>query len=312
LAGLIFLAYGISVNFDFNKFVGVFLHVMTVVAIIGLVGYVLANYTEVLDELPTKTNSNNVEYSCGYVYFFIPLIKERNCGIFWEPGLFATFLVLAIVFEVAFKNGRASFLRILLFFITALTTQSSAGYILLLLALFFALIFKLGKTTNGISRLLVFLGIFGILFLMIFLNFIIKNTALAENEYFSKLLFENFLEASRVKAIFHNFEVFLQHPVFGAGFQTTLDSMSHVADTSTSTYVLSVFGFLGVFYTVILILGVARIKNMNVVAKITLFLIIFLTINKEPHLFNLFTWTILFFFLKGVSCPQKNFPLKGV
>ena len=311
LAGLIFIAYGISRSYDFNGFVNLFLNLMTIIALLGLVGYILVNYTHVLDNLPLKANSNDVEYACGYIFFYIPIIKERNCGVFWEPGLFATFLILAIVFEAAFKNKKTSWLRIILFSITTLTTQSSAGYILLLLSFFFALAFKFNRTPNGVGKLFVSLGIFGVLFVMIFLNFIIKNTSLAENEYFSKLLFENFLEASRVKAIFHNFEVFLKNPVFGAGFQTALDSTAYVSDTSTTTYILSVFGFLGIFHLFMIILGIVRIKNMNVIAKVTLFLIIFLTINKEPHLFNLFTWIILFYFVSGVNCQKENLPLNN-
>ena len=38
------------------------------------------------------------------VFNYIKKIPERNCGMFWEPGLFATHLAIATVFELMTKE----------------------------------------------------------------------------------------------------------------------------------------------------------------------------------------------------------------
>lgn len=311
LIALIFIAYEISRSYDFYKIINLFLHFMTVVAVFSLIGYVLANKTSLLDNLPKRTNTNDVQYSCGYIFFFIPTIKERNCGVFWEPGIFATFLVLAIAFEAIFKKGKINYLRILLFSITTISTQSSAGYVLLLVGIILVFLTVAHQTKKASGKFLAYFIIFAVILLLLFSNFIIRNTSLANNVHFKKLLFENILEQSRVKAFSHNIEIFLDNPIFGAGFQVTTDSMAHVADTSTTTYIMSVFGVFGLAHIVMLTVGVAKIKGIDPISKIVFWLLMVLIINKEPHLFNLFTWIFMFYLVNGVSFANEKLTLKN-
>lgn len=63
----------------------------------------------------------------------------RNAGMFWEPGAFAGYLILALLF-IALKNGKliiGSYNNETLWIITGLiTTQSTTGYIVLMLLFF--------------------------------------------------------------------------------------------------------------------------------------------------------------------------------
>lgn len=65
-----------------------------------------------------------------------PLI--RNSGVFWEPGAFAGYLILAIVF-IAFKNRKFQVgpykKEIILILLGLLTSQSTTGYITFMLIL---------------------------------------------------------------------------------------------------------------------------------------------------------------------------------
>ncbi len=124
----IIVGFGISIKYDFKNVVKVFLNIMTAVSVISLIGYFLINYTNLLSFLPIMNNNNDVTYAIGYIFNYITIIPERNCGIFWEPGLFATFLIVSIVLEVCFKESKPNFIKIILYIICILTTKSAAGY----------------------------------------------------------------------------------------------------------------------------------------------------------------------------------------
>ena len=71
------------------------------------------------------------------------------------------------------------------------------------------------------------------------------NTPLRNNSYFAKLLSDNVKESTRYLAIWHNLTIFFDHILFGAGVNYVNQNMLYVADTSTVTYMMSVFGLLG-------------------------------------------------------------------
>lgn len=79
----------------------------------------------------------------------------RNCGFTWEPGPFACFVALALFFNIIrnksiFKDKT----KILIFFITILTTQSTTGYLILLVLLvwfFWTLSKSFGKKVSALA-----------------------------------------------------------------------------------------------------------------------------------------------------------------
>ena len=299
---IIIVAFGISLIYKFDKVVDYYLKIMTVVTVVSLIGYVLVN-NNILN-LPTMININDVEYGVGIIFNYIKTIPERNCGMFWEPGLFATYLIIAIVFEIAFNPKKTNTIRLIIFVLGVITANSSAGFVLLFLCLILALV----NTKN--NKMSVFRALFSVVIVVVgvivFVNldYIIKNTPLKDNEYFVKLLSSNVEDSSRFNAVLHNLQIFIEHP-FGAGLNYVYIHMDHVADTSTSTYILSIYGFLGLLYTIYWIYGVLKQKNINIIAKIVMLIIFILIVNKEPHLSILFTWCILFFMLKNNTEESK-------
>ncbi len=295
-------AFGITTVYSFEDFIDTYLKIMTVVAAISIVGYYLVNNTNVLSVLPTYNNVNGVEYKVGWIFNYIVEIPERNCGMFWEPGLFATNLIFSLVFEIAFKKTRPNLIRITLFTWAVITTNSSAGFLLLFFSAW--LLFTKGKigTTKEFNIFSAFIKlIFFVLGLVIILNLdeIINMTSLSDNEYVVKLLSDNVSDSSRARAALFNLEIFLKNPILGAGYSGVFSQMDFVADTSTSTYIMSVFGILGSLYTILWVYGIFKIKHLNVFSKLLICIIVFSIINKEPHLSILLTWTILFYLLKN-------------
>lgn len=297
-------SFGICITYSFDVFIEFFLKVMTVCSVIGIVCHILTVFTPWENLMPRFVNANGAVYRGIGVFFTIEMITERNCGMFWEPGLFATFLIYAIVFEILFKTQPYSKKRLVLYSVALLTTTSSAGYVLLAFCGILWLSSEFHKKNNYRAKVYLLFGLAGMFFLLLLSNVIIANTSLKNNEYINKLLLENIFESSRVMAIGHNIRIFFEHPLLGAGFETALENTQFVSDTSTSTYVMSVFGILGVLYTVWWAIAIFRIKGTSLLTRGILFVIVMCIVNKEPHLFNLFSWIVLFYLLRRQQEPQ--------
>lgn len=300
---IIMTAFGISLVYSFKEMRKVYLKIMDVVALVGVLGYFLINNTAVLNFLPRIVNVNGVEYSVGIIFNSINTIPERNCGMFWEPGLFATYLIIALVIEITYKEEKINYIRIVIYSVGIFTAHSSAGYALW----FFCILLYLTRSKTvykkNISKHIVIKVIQFILFLVliiIVLNYdtIIYSTSLANSEYIQKLLPENISNSLRALAVQHNLNIFFENPIFGAGITDVLSQIKYVADTSTSTYLLSIYGVLGVVHTILWIYVIFKDKKTNLYSKILLLIIFMSILNKEPHTNLMFMWCFLFWLLK--------------
>lgn len=307
---IIVAAFGFVLVYPFDKFVSKFLKLMTIVTVIALIGYILLN-AGLLSFLPVKTNINGVKFGVGFVYNFIVDYPERNCGLFWEPGLFATFLTLAILFEIVFKKEKISWWRLGLFAVAMLTANSSAGFMLLFMCLLLFITLGAKRTVSAWKSFLSFFVFLIGLFAILNLDWIIEVTGLINNSYFKKLLSDNVVDSMRVNAIRHNLEIFLEYPL-GAGIDIVLQKMEYIADTSSFTYILSVYGFLGIVYTLAWIYGIVKIEKLNLFSKITILCIMIIILNKEPHLSLLFSWVLMFYLLKECNMPKKRNDFQGL
>ena len=297
---MIITAYCIASIYSFKTISKCYLNVMTVVSIVALIGYILVNNTSVLDFLPTMKNNNDYEYKVGIIFNYIIGYEDRNCGMFWEPGLFATHLAIATVLELTIKE-KASLLKLILFTACFFTANSAAGFVLWFLCVALLLVRKKGENRNYNFFKSVFSIVIILTVIAVFSNFdtILANTGLGENPYFQKLSTENIMDSSRSNAITHNMELFAKYPILGAGYTTVQENMAYFADNSTSTYLMSIFGILGVSYTAFMIYGVMHIKKINLFSRFIILLILIMIVNKEPHYMILITWIILFYLVKG-------------
>ncbi|MBQ9162114.1 MAG: hypothetical protein IJX74_02450 [Clostridia bacterium] len=302
---LILAAYCIVKLYSFKQMAECYLVVMTVVSVVALIGYVFLNNTSYLDFLPKVESINDMEYGVGVIYNYLTMVPDRNCGMFWEPGLFATHLTIAMMLELITKQ-RASALRIILFSICIFTANSSAGFVLWFLCLILLFIRKRNTIIGPIKN--IFSVILLIIAIGVVINFdtILSETSLGENEYFQKLYSESILDSTRSNAIGHNLELFATAPIFGVGYVTAMSNIAYVADTSTTTFLMSVFGILGSAYTVFIIYGVFKIKKLNLLSKILVLAIILIIINKEPHHQILFTWVLIFYLANGLSADVNS------
>ncbi|WML55185.1 O-antigen ligase family protein [Neobacillus sp. PS3-12] len=302
----IIIAFGIVIVYKFDDFVKVYLKIMVLVSVFSLIGYFMTNSGNMLFNFPTVENANSVLYGVGYIFFYIPIVSARNCGIFWEPGLFATFLIIAMIFELFYKKNKPSILKIILFVICLITTNSSAGYGLLLFVFCLIAVNKACSIRNkyirtALSLLTIFLSIICIT------NYsnIFELIGLADNPIVAKLFGDQLKDQSRVLAINYNISMFLKEPIFGVGFIEAFRNVKYVADTSTSTFLLSVFGIFGIQYTFYWVVGIINSKNNHWLVNTMIAIVFLLIINTEPHYMILTSWCIIFYFLQ--STVKKKF-----
>ena len=146
-----------------------------------------------------------------------------------------------------------------------------------------------------------------VILLLINYQNIIKQFAVGNNEVISRLLLDNIKDESRVHAIQHNIKIFKTSPIFGVGVVEASNKVEYVADTSTSTYLLSIFGIFGGLYTLYWIIGILNIKSKNIIVRLFLLIIVLIILNKEPHQNILLTWCFMFFGLKNASKKEGKY-----
>lgn len=121
-------------------------------------------------------NVNGVHYKTIIIasQFAETYIEGNNSmGFFWESGVFASYLLLAIAVEFMLQS-KVSKLRLSLLIATLLTTGSTAGILLLPLALSVGLLKRGGKVRIAISLSLL------IVFIVVLVNFSVIIAELAK------------------------------------------------------------------------------------------------------------------------------------
>lgn len=203
-----------------NVFLGYYVKIINFFAIISLIFYTFFFFPSVTDNLINYALENfqplfsyesyDYAYKANIIIFnfhgydFIPF---RNSGPFWEPGAFAIFLSLAILFDIIQKNN--FILRNNIFLIIALfTTFSTTGYLILALILTWSFYVKGNKNL-------------WYLFLIPICAYYFLNFAM-EQEFIYYKIEQDYLMAqettgSRFGSAFADFTLIKENPVLGYG-----------------------------------------------------------------------------------------------
>lgn len=290
--------------YDFRK---AFVKTMVVISCFALIGYVL-QYTPIINMLPTMVNYNGTEYVNGVIFSFIKYtysgLTERLHGLFWEPGLFATYLAIAIVF-LKRENTKRYWIILVLFIVCLIMTKSGAGIAMMPLILIIKLT---DRTDNELSaRKNIMLCVVLVLF------FIIGHVGSdVIDQWLNDYLFVKLNDTSnvsnfmRTNAVFVDLQIAWNHFPFGVGiaqyasevakFNSTLQS----SGTSTITTYLAEYGVFGIPIVVIWIRALFRISDSRKFVTRFATLLMFLTImTKEPHGNLLFMNCILLYSTVG-------------
>lgn len=63
------------------------------------------------------------------IHTVIPGTEQRNCGMFWEPGAFAGYIVVALYLIVVGERSQSSWWKVLILVLADITTLSTTGYV---------------------------------------------------------------------------------------------------------------------------------------------------------------------------------------
>lgn len=295
---------------DFKKN---FVKTMVVISCFALIGYALQN-TPVINLFPTLVNYNGIEYVNGVIFSIIKYtysgLTERLHGLFWEPGLFATYLAIAIVF-LKRENAKRYWLTLTLFVVCLIMTKSGAGIAMMPLIL----IIKLTDRTD--SELSVRKNV--MLCIALVLIFAIGQVGSDMiDQWLNDYLFVKLNDTSnvsnfmRTNAVLVDLQIAWNHFPFGVGiaqyatevakFNSTLQS----SGTSTITTYLAEYGVFGIPIVIIWIKALFQISESRKFVTRLATLLMFLTIlTKEPHGNLLFMNCILMYSTVGYQ-PEND------
>ena len=127
------VAFFIVTYYDKKQYISVFNKVIYLIAVVAIITEVVAySIPSLFNLFPTVVNTANYSFSYFFIgsmrYSFLGSKLIRAGGIFWEPGAFAIYLVIALMFELFFVE-KTKTKRLVVYALTLLLTFSTTGYI---------------------------------------------------------------------------------------------------------------------------------------------------------------------------------------
>lgn len=289
-------SYLFSKACSMRYFIKIFQEIFIRISIVDLFFYFALQYIGQFSLFPEIVNSNGVIYKIGFIFNYMKNVPIRNCGIFWEPGLYATTIIISLLFEYIFVE-RMSYFRIVVLHICMFTTFSSAGIILLLLCdllLLKEILYKFIKKRIAVAVLSIFLV--ALVILLLNSDSVLIALGLNNHEFYYRLMSSNTKNSSRALAISHNMELFRKNPFFGVGIVKAYANAHLVEDTSTTTFMMSEIGIIGFIPTIGIIYSVFK-QHISYIEKIIIVVMLLIIINKEPHMNLVLIWTLMFYMI---------------
>lgn len=307
---IITLAFCFCLNVDFGIFKEVYLKIMFFLSAFSVISFVIYEIAPTLTMLfPVVQNSTLYKfYFTGFSMEFanVAYISHRNFGIFREPGVFATFIILALVFEL-FMSEKHNLKRILVQVAALILTFSTAGYLILMAIVMSYLIFN--NQTNPKKKMIV--AVFSIIVLLTFA----RDTNIFES-VFEKLFSNNQSKDSRLNSQFVNLYMLFQKPqysFFGLGFDYVEKNYQIYASalfssgTHNTNTILRMLSIHGLFYTGIFVSLLWNFSGIQKkIPKSILFLILYLVLSNESIMLNIIIYIIAFYAITNVRKNNEN------
>lgn len=286
----VFLTYFVSTK-DAAKYYTVILCALSLYAV--LAAYVLRLLPDSgILSVPMFTNDKGREfYNFGLAFVSVTEVKERNFGIFREPGVYQYFLLLGLFltnYAVEWKHSRNMWLANLILAVTMVTTMATGGVVCLGL---FAVVLFFDKKLYRDKRILwIAIGLAAALTVVLAVSFAMRNRIywFVYNTLFEKFVNRTDSVTERTEAILVDLQIFLRHPIFGARLADVLHA---VANNTTSTMILyAVFGFVSGSFHVLAWIALVWKKERRLWANLALLVILFMGFNTQNLTGDVFFW----------------------
>ena len=314
----IVVAIIIAKKIPYQSFYKAFQNLMLVLAAISLVLFLIP---EIKAILPSFTIEGTFTYRSNYIYHTLVTNTERNCGFFWEPGMYQGILVIAILQLILEKNHydiSAYWFRIIVLVGTLITTYSTTGYVMIIALTLLFIIDRMDLLSHKFTTIIT---IFVVALLLLFTgdNFFVNLFIdYMPDIVTSKIVNKNISYNTRMYSLVYDFWVVVQHPL-GIGrlaLSGTIDKIAMAfgteiaARTNTIGTAFVHFGVVGgAIYFWFWIKACFSI-NGCISKRIIIFVIMMVIINTEPHMYTLLFNVILFYWYFQSRTQKKELAIR--
>jgi hypothetical protein len=253
---LLFQAMLFVMKYSFDDFCYMFDRVMTLVALLSIIGYIYMMLTG--GELPTNLITVNTNgrtfYNIGFCISPNYTDQIRNWAFFREPGVYQIYLILALLIQVCILVKK-DIRKIIIYIIAIITTASTTGYIALAGVIALIVIKQGGISKKKKGMLLLFIAT-TISYLVIYTDLLSLDASKQYVSVFGKFFnLERGTTVSRLASITVNIRMFLMNPVTGIGlggiennFIPLVQKYYFVAAAANTNMLLIQYSAHGLFY----------------------------------------------------------------
>ena len=287
--------------------------VITGLAVASLLAlYVLRPLTDAgLLNPPVVRNAINVEiYNYGISFVPITFVKNRNFGIFREPGVYQYFILLGIYLNNYWVNWNREWKLWTVNAVLAVTMLSTfaTGGVIELGLMCIVMFFDKGWYRDRKLRIAAAALAAAAIALVGYCIAVKNGLYWALYDMIMKFTDNPESTGARVGSIVVNLKFFLSHPLVGDRLHDVLHltgvSEAVVTNTSSTMILFAVYGILGGCFGVIGWIALVWEKNRRVWANLALLVILFMSFNTQ----NL-TWDLFFWLFPIMALCQRGLPL---
>lgn len=288
----IFLTYFVSYQEVSKTYV-------TIIAVFSAYSVVATYFLRMLPDsgllrVPEFYNANDVAfYNFGLSFVSQSYVKNRNFGIFREPGVYQYFLLLGLFlnnFTVSWQKASKQWLVNGILAVTMLTTLATGGFVEL--GIFAVILFLYKKLYR--SRKACIVVIIGILIGAIALALIVRQKGQLYWElygmFISKFLPGEESGIDRANSIIQNALYFFHNPLVGEKISEVLYSVQN--NTSSTMILFAILGVLGGVLNVAAWFALVWKKEQGIITNLGLLLVLFMSFNTQNLVADVFFWLI--------------------
>lgn len=224
------------------------------------------------------------------VYFIDDLLIPQNTGPFWEHGIFCIYLIIAFYLNAIRENKIITKYNIV-FIIAIITSFSSTGYVVLIVALAFIILQRGGITFSKI-------------FLLVML--LIGTYYISSLDFMTEKITENAMstnESSRFFAMVYHWQQIVKSPFIGYGPYLERAFSNLVMSPNGWTHLLRVWGIPFSAYLLIAFFKGAgnffREEDNSFFKRIGLFVIVMIAVFPQTLSVSYFYFFLYFYSLQN-------------
>ena len=286
----IFLSYFVSLK-DAAKYYVLFLTMLAVWSV--LAAYILRRLPDNgIVSVPIFFTSRKVEfYNFGLSYVARFYVKNRNFGIFREPGVYQFFIMLALFlnnYTVQWKKQSTMWVINVILAVTMLTTLATGG--VAELGLFVILVFFEKKLYK--NKMAIITAVIVVVGMVAGLAVICMQKGELYWELYGMVIAKIFGgEASstdRLNALLVDLAYFRSNPLLGEQIATVLTAVEH--NTASTMLMLAMFGIGGGALHIAAWAALVWDRKRNAVANVALLIIMLLSVNTQNFVADQFFW----------------------